>query len=142
MPVEALFLRASLLTGVPRVDIELANGRPLSAALVASDTSIESALEPVQLFECIGEGGSDVGGRFAVQTLSLDQPGTRRGVCERSSKVPSGLGMIVGALPTGSVTACNRKPPEPDVVHDHIRLRQHQIGCARRPYPSGLSKHG
>ena len=35
--------------------------------------------------------------------------------------------MVVGALPTGSVTSCNRQPSESDVVHDHIRLRQHQI---------------
>jgi hypothetical protein len=97
--------------------------------MVASDASIEAALEPVKLVEGIGKGGSDVGGRFAVQTLSLDQPGTRRGVCERPSKVPSGLGMIVGALPTGSVPTCNRQPPEPDVAHDHIRLREHQIGA-------------
>ena len=35
--------------------------------------------------------------------------------------------MVVGTLPTGSVTSCNRQSSEPDVVHDHIRLRQHQI---------------
>ena len=35
--------------------------------------------------------------------------------------------MVVGALPTGSVASCNRQPSESDVVHDHIRLRQHQI---------------
>ena len=40
-------------------------------SLVASDTSIEDALEPVKLFECIGERGCDVGSRFAVQTLNL-----------------------------------------------------------------------
>ena len=45
-------------------------------SLVASDTSIEDALEPVKLFEGIGESGCDVGSRFAVQTLSLDKPGT------------------------------------------------------------------
>jgi hypothetical protein len=43
---------------------------------VASDTSIEDALEPVKLFEGIGERGCDVGSRFAVQTLNLDKPGT------------------------------------------------------------------
>ncbi len=32
-----------------------------------------------------------------------------------------------GALPTCSVSAGNRQPPESNVVHDHIRLRQHQI---------------
>jgi hypothetical protein len=31
--------------------------KPLSASLVPSDTSIDAALEPVKLFERIGEGG-------------------------------------------------------------------------------------
>ena len=35
--------------------------------------------------------------------------------------------MVVRALPTGSVTSCNRQPSESDVVHDHIRFRQHQM---------------
>ena len=35
--------------------------------------------------------------------------------------------MVVRALPTGSVTSGNPQPSESDVVHDHIRLRQHQI---------------
>jgi hypothetical protein len=35
--------------------------------------------------------------------------------------------MVVGAPATGSVTAGNRQPAESGVVHDHIRLRQHQI---------------
>jgi hypothetical protein len=38
-----------------------------------------------------------------------------------------GLGVVVGALPTGSVTSGNRQPSESGVVHDHIRFRQHQI---------------
>jgi hypothetical protein len=29
----------------------------------------------------------------------------------------------------GGDTAGNRQPPEPDVAHDHIRLREHQIGA-------------
>jgi hypothetical protein len=29
-----------------------------------------------------------------------------------------------------SLTSCNRQPSEPDVVHDHIRLRKHQIIAA------------
>src|SRR5215207_9163837 len=32
-------------------------------------------------------------------------------------------------LATGSFTSGNLKPAEPDVVHDHIRLRQHQIAA-------------
>jgi hypothetical protein len=35
--------------------------------------------------------------------------------------------VVVGALLAGGVTSGNRQPPESDVVHDHIRLRQHQI---------------
>jgi hypothetical protein len=40
--------------------------------VVPSDSSIEAALEPVRLFEGIGERGRDGGSRFAVQTLYLD----------------------------------------------------------------------
>jgi hypothetical protein len=43
--------------------------------LIASDTSIEAALEPVKLFQCIGESCRDIGGGSAVQRLCLDQPG-------------------------------------------------------------------
>ena len=68
-----------------------------------------------------------MGGRFAVQTLSLDQPGTRRGVGERPSKVPSGLGISVGLFLPAASPLATASPPEPDVAHDHIGLRQHQI---------------
>ena len=81
----------------------------------------------MKLFECIGKGGCNVGSRFAVQPLCLDQPGTSGRIPEGASKVPSGLGVVVRVLPTGSVISCNRQPSESDVVHDHIRLRQHQI---------------
>jgi hypothetical protein len=37
------------------------------------------------------------------------------------------LGVVERALPTGSVIASNCQPSESDVVHDHIRLGQHQI---------------
>jgi hypothetical protein len=40
--------------------------------------------------------------------------------------------VVVGALATGSVTARNRQPSEPNVVHDHIRLRQDQIVAVTR----------
>jgi hypothetical protein len=36
------------------------------------DTSIETALEPVKLYEGICEGGCDIGNRFAIQGLGLD----------------------------------------------------------------------
>jgi hypothetical protein len=64
-------------------------------------------VEQVKLFESIREAGCNVGGRFAVQPLSLDQPGTRGRIAERAFKVASGLGVVVGTLPTGSVTSCN-----------------------------------
>jgi hypothetical protein len=35
--------------------------------------------------------------------------------------------MVVRALPTGSLTSCNRQSSESGVVLDHIRLRQHEI---------------
>ena len=35
--------------------------------------------------------------------------------------------MVVGTPATGSVTSCNPQPSESGVVHDHIRLRQHQM---------------
>jgi hypothetical protein len=41
------------------------------STLVASNTSIEAALEAVKLLECIGKGGCEVGGRFAVQPVCL-----------------------------------------------------------------------
>jgi hypothetical protein len=48
------------------------NGVWGKATLVASDTSIEAALEPVKFFECVCKGGCDGGSRFVVQSLSLD----------------------------------------------------------------------
>jgi hypothetical protein len=69
----------------------------------------------------------EVGGRHAVQSLCLDKPGTGSRIPEGPSQVSSGLGVIVRTPSTGSVASCNRQSSEPDVVHDHIRLRQHQI---------------
>jgi hypothetical protein len=40
--------------------------------------------------------------------------------------------MVVRALPTASITSRNGEAAESDVVHDHIRLRQHQIGAITR----------
>ena len=40
-------------------------------SLIASDASIETALKPVKLFKGPGEGGCDIGSRFAVQPLWL-----------------------------------------------------------------------
>jgi hypothetical protein len=57
----------------------------------------------------------------------LDQPGTNGRIPEGALKVASGLGVVVGALPASSVTSRYSQSSDPDVVHDHIRLRQHQI---------------
>jgi hypothetical protein len=88
---------------------------------------MKAALEPVEVFEGICERCCDVGSRLAVQPLWLDQPGTSSRIPKRAFKVPSGLGVAVGALPTGSVTSGKPQPSEPGVVHDHIWLREHQI---------------
>jgi hypothetical protein len=37
--------------------------------------------------------------------------------------------VVVRTLPTSSITSGNPQPSEPGVVHDHIRLRQHQIAA-------------
>ncbi len=80
---------------------------PFPASMIASDASIQAALEPVKLFEGICEGWRDIGRRFAVQALRLDEPGTSNRIRERAFKVASGSGVVVGTLPTGSVTSCN-----------------------------------
>jgi hypothetical protein len=94
--------------------------------------SIKAALEPVKFFEGIGERGCDVGSRLAVQTLNLDKPGTSGRIPERAFKVSNGLRVVVGTLPTSSLTPCDCQPSESDVVHDHILLRQHQMVAIAR----------
>ena len=81
----------------------------------------------MKFFECIGKGGRDVSSGFAVQPLYLHYPGTSGRTPERASKVPSGLGMVVRTLATGSVASCDCQPSEPSVIHDLVRLRLHQI---------------
>ena len=46
--------------------IERANSEGASSSLVALDTSIEAALEPVKLVQGICKRGGDVGSRFAI----------------------------------------------------------------------------
>ena len=70
-----------------------------------------------------------IGSRLAVQTFSLDKRGTGGRIPERAFQVSSSLGVVMRTLATGSFTSGNVKPAEPDVVHDHIRLREHQIGA-------------
>jgi hypothetical protein len=62
--------------------------------MIASDTSIKAALEPVKVFEGISESGRDVAGRLAVQPLWLDQPSTSGRIPKRAAKVSSGLGVV------------------------------------------------
>jgi hypothetical protein len=52
--------------------------------------------------------------------------------------------VVVRALATRSLSSCNRQPSESDIVHDHIRLRQHQIvaiACIRLRIGSRHMKH-
>jgi hypothetical protein len=66
------------------------------------------------------------------KTLNLDMPGTSGRIPERAFKVSNGLRVVVGTLPTSSLTPCDCQPSESDVVHDHIRLRQHQMVAIAR----------
>jgi hypothetical protein len=50
---------------------DLTRGR-FAESLIASDTSIEAALQPVKLYQGIRERGRNVGSRLAVQTLCMD----------------------------------------------------------------------
>jgi hypothetical protein len=108
----AMAERTTIVTEVSQVAEAAGNDGVSGATRHTYDTSIEPALEPVQLFECIGKGGFDAGGRLAVQPLGLDESGTSGRMAEGAFKVPSGLGVVVRALPTGSVTAGNRQPSE------------------------------
>jgi hypothetical protein len=81
----------------------------------------------MKFFERIRKGGCDLGRRFVVQPLGLDEPGASGSVPEGTSTVASGLSVVVRALPTSGVTYCNRQPSASNVVHDHIWLRQYQI---------------
>jgi hypothetical protein len=59
--------------------------------------------------------------------------------------------VVVGALPTGSLTSRDGQPSKSDVVHDHVGLRQHQIaavtcivvaiGASHVEHP-GTTEHG
>ena len=55
--------------------IEPLTGGSLTASLFASDTSIETALQLVKLFQCIDKRGCYVGRRFAVRPLGLEAAG-------------------------------------------------------------------
>jgi hypothetical protein len=54
---------------------ETASSADLTAALlslIASNSSVETPLQPVELFKGAGKGGRDVGSRFTIQPLWLD----------------------------------------------------------------------
>jgi hypothetical protein len=42
------------------------------------------------------------------------------------------MGVVMGALPTGSVTFRHRQPSDAVVIHDHVRFGQHQIVAIAR----------
>jgi hypothetical protein len=79
-------------------------------SLVASDTSIKAALEPVKLFQGGCERGRDIGSRLAVQSLYLDKQGTGGRIPERAFQVSSGLGVVMRTLATGSFTPATSSP--------------------------------
>jgi hypothetical protein len=107
-------------TGRPNIiQIERTNSRAVLVLLLASNTSIKTALEPVKLVESIGKGCRDLGSCVAVQPVRLDEPSASGHVPEGSSKVSSGLSVVVGALPTSSITSRHAQPSESDVIHDH-----------------------
>jgi hypothetical protein len=62
-------------------------------------------------------------------TFGLDEPCAHRCVPQRPSKVPCGLRVVVRPLATGGLATGDRDSLEQDVVHDHIRSGQHQIGA-------------
>ena len=74
---------------------------------VTIDASIEAALKPVKLCERIRQSGRELGRRFVIQAVGLDEPGTTCGIRECPSEVPNGLRVIVRGLATRSMTACN-----------------------------------
>jgi hypothetical protein len=45
---------------------------PFVVCLIPSNAPIKLALEPVKLLKCIGEAGSDLGSRCAVQSICLN----------------------------------------------------------------------
>jgi hypothetical protein len=68
---------------------------------------MEAPLKPVELFDGIRKRCREVGSRFAVQCLGLDETGTYRRIPKSPPQVPSGLCVIVRSLATGWVAARN-----------------------------------
>ena len=88
-----------------------ARRRPTGGACTPSPgsrrgTSIRGGAGAGEALRVHRRGRRDGGGRFAVQPICLDQPGTSGRIPERASKVPSGLGVIVGLFrPAASIPA-------------------------------------
>jgi hypothetical protein len=91
-------------------------GARVQPYLISSATSIEAALKSVKLFDCIGKVCGHVGSRFAIQTLCLEQPGADGRVPEGAFEVASGLGVVVGAFPTFSVTNSSPRSRMPFMI--------------------------
>ena len=96
---------------------------------VTIDALIEATLQPVKLLKRIRKSCRKPGSRFVIQSFGFDEPGTCCGIPESPSKVPNSLRVIVRGLATGCVGACNSQSSESDVVHDHIRLGEHEIAA-------------
>jgi hypothetical protein len=98
------------------------------AAPIASDPSIEAALKPVKLFKDIGERGGNVDSGFAVQRLRFDQPAPTAVLLRERRRFRVVCAWLCGPFRPVANTSRNRQPLQADVVRDHIRFRQHQIG--------------
>ena len=95
----------------------------------ASNPSIESALKPAKLYQGIRK---DVATSAANSLSNASAWISRAPAAAFRSERPrlrAAWTWLWGGLPTGSVASCNRQPSESGVVHDHIRLRQHQIAA-------------
>jgi hypothetical protein len=79
--------------------------------MITSDTSIEAALEPMQLAQSIRQGRRLP---ICVQALRLDWPSSSRCIPEGPLQVASGLGVVRRTFPTGGLTCCNRQSSESD----------------------------
>ena len=67
----AVAARNRVTTRLDQESRELTEGAS-PAFLVASDPSIEAALEPVKLFKCVGKRVGDLSSRLSIQAIGLD----------------------------------------------------------------------
>jgi hypothetical protein len=83
--IRAVISAVTPALGIPAASRPQSYGWQLSDGSAGCDTSIEAALEAVKLLGGIGQRGCKIGGRFVVEPLSLDQPGTRDRRIDRSA---------------------------------------------------------